>query len=234
VTGQRVVCRRCGALVALLVVLGVAASIPVAPEPAEGARQELMREIVDEQNVVTARDASPLAYLGHVYETLLDRLLTRFSESPAMLAASRIVVWVVVILAAGVLAWGIASAVHGALRGRVAKEDRGAAFEREVPAEEDPRAAFESALGRQDAGAALHALWRWTVTELGVRGGDRIQDGATYREILQRARGSGTDGETLTALGRLARASERWLYRGEPFALEDVLAMREALGGWLR
>lgn len=235
-TALRAGLRRAGALLALFVVLGASSLLTGASDPSETepSRRELMGQIVEEEDVVTERHASPLAYLGHVYETLLDRLVSRFSESPAMLAASRIVVWAVVILAAGVLAWVLGSTLYGALRRGRAPEAPGPSFEREVRPVEDPRAAFESARSRQDAAAALHALWRWVALELGTRAGARVHEGATYREILGQARRTGPDREAVGALGRLARASERWLYRGEPFSLDEVVAMREALGGWLR
>ena len=224
---------RCAGLVAiaaLCVGLGPARATP----PPSDSRPELMREIAEEEGLETQRDASASAYAGHVFQTLVERLFLGISDSPALRRTSRIVVWAVVLVAAALLLWVIVTLVHGAWKRRGRVRSPGRAVDRTLPPEPDPRDDFARAIEREDAVAALGALWRWVVTSLKRQLSIRPRDGATHREILELTRRRQPGWSGLTGLRELTRRSERWLYRGEPFGIDEVVALRDHLGDWLR
>lgn len=201
------------------------------PDP----QPELMRQIVQEEGLDTRRQASPSSYLGHVFETLVERLWMGISDSPALRGTSRIVVWAVVLIAGALLLWVIGGLIYQSWTRRRAGPRRGVGpIERELPSAPNPRDEFARALERRDAPGALRALWRWIVSSLASRGTVLSQDGATHREILELARRREPAWEGLPALRELTRCSERWLYRGEPFGVDEVSEMRERLADWLR
>jgi hypothetical protein len=200
------------------------------PEP----RPELMERIAQEEGLETRRSASISAYAGHVFETLVQRAWLGISDSPALRRTSRIVIWGVALIALALIAWAIAVPLYRMWQRRIAAPAEVPTSECELPQEVDPRREFARASERGDAPGALRALWRWVVASLADRGTIPGRDGATHREILEWARRREPGWEGLTALRELTRRSERWLYRGEPFGVDEVGAMRERLGSWLR
>jgi hypothetical protein len=203
---------------------------PRGPEP----RAELMERIAREEGLETRRSASVSAYAGHVFETLVQRAWLGISDSPALRRTSRIVIWGVALLALALLAWAIAVPLYRIWQRRITAPAEVPTSERELPRAVDPRREFAQASERGDAPGALRALWRWVVASLAERGTVPARGGATHREILDRVRRREPGWEGLTGLRELTRRSERWLYRGEPFDVDEVGAMRERLGSWLR
>lgn len=229
---------RSAAALVVIVLLGAAGSA-LAGEGADGGeplpepRPGLMREIVAQEEVSTERSASPMAYLRHVYTSLLDRLVVGVSDSPWLRRISQAVVWGVLLLAAAVLVWALVRVAGGLLAGRRRRAPDAPIVEREVRAPADPRAELDAALARGDGHRALHELWRWIGERLAAGAADAAFSGVTIREMLAAAGGERVPPDALQALQECARSSERWLYRGEPFGVEDVASMRERLGGWL-
>lgn len=220
-------------LAAVIVLAGSAALTEPAGESAAGDR-ELLEDITREERLITERETSLAAYLGHLYRTLMDRIIRRVGDSELARAVSRVVVWVVAAAAIAALAWVVFVLVRsraGPVRARRAPDD--SYVEPLARDEENPADAYHRALEHGTPREALAALWAWVAARLVDEGRTEVREGATHREIVREVRLRDAQWEQLDSLAQLSRRSERWLFAGDGFDRDDVRGCRELFGGWL-
>ena len=190
--------------------------------PEETTDRELLRQIVEEEDIQT----EPGADLEALLQRLWDWISGFFGDGPSLdidgvWEFAGIVGLALLLLAIAWVAWTVWTGRRRRIRRPVAP------VRAEVlPPPPDPVDALEAALAAGDARQALHALWGEVAMRLGQTGVAAASgDDRTHQELVRAVRASRPDWTGHGDLRSLARQFDRLCYGATPPEVADVRAL---------
>lgn len=190
--------------------------------PEAGTDRELLRRIVEEDDIQT----EPGTNLGALLSELWDWLMAQLGDGPAMSFDG---VWELAgIVGLGLLLLAAAWAGWIVWTGRERRRDpEGVPVQAEALAPPpDPASALELALAAGDARTALRALWAEVALRLGQAGvAAAMGEDRTHQELVRAVRKARPDWAGHAELRALARTFDRLCYGSVPPAVADVRAL---------